>query len=465
MADRAGRGSICKGRRGRPGALSMDGLFVGGSEPKDKRIKGGLTMTFDAQEAVRQSTWAQGPPGEIHDVRHATCCIAGCGPAGAMLGLLLARKGVDVLVLEKHGDFLRDFRGDTIHPSTMEIMDELGLANRLLLLPHTKASQLRFRTPRGAATLADFGRLKTRFPYLAFMPQWDFLDFVTDEARRYPNFELEMNAEVRELVEEGGVVRGVRYETPDGTREARALLTVAADGRDSRLREQAGLRVVGTAPPIDVLWFRISRRKGDPEEPTGYIGGGRFVVLINRGDYWQVGYVLPKGADRRIRAAGLESFRRSVGEAVPEVADRTDEIQDWDQVKLLSVQVNRLRRWFRPGLLCIGDAAHAMSPVGGVGINLAIQDAVAAANALAEPLRAGRAELRYLRAVQLRRELPIRILQGLQSLVHRRIVAPAVGGGGIPSPPLPMKALLRPRVVRYLPARIIAFGIWPVHVK
>ena len=414
---------------------------------------------------VGQDTRAREPSGQKHNVRHTTCVIAGGGPAGAMLGLLLARRGVDVLVLEKHADFLRDFRGDTIHPSTMEIMDELGLADPLLNLPHTKTSRLRFRTPRGSATLADFGHLKTRFPYLAFMPQWDFLDFVTDEARRYPNFELEMNAEVRELVEEGGLVRGVRYETPDGTREARALLTVAADGRDSRLREQAGLRVVGTAPPIDVLWFRISRRKGDPEEPTGYIGGGRFVVLINRGDYWQVGYVLPKGADRRIRAAGLESFRRSVGEAVPEVADSTDEIQDWDQVKLLSVQVNRLRRWFRPGLLCIGDAAHAMSPVGGVGINLAIQDAVAAANVLAEPLRAGRVELRHLRAVQRRRELPIRILQGLQSLAHRRIVAPAVGGGGLPSPPPPVRALLGLRIVRNLPARIIGFGIWPVHVR
>ena len=414
---------------------------------------------------VGQDTRAREPSGQKHNVRHTTCVIAGGGPAGAMLGLLLARQGVDVLVLEKHADFLRDFRGDTIHPSTMEIMDELGLADPLLNLPHTKTSRLRFRTPRGSATLADFGHLKTRFPYLAFMPQWDFLDFVTDEARRYPNFELEMNAEVRELVEEGGLVRGVRYETPDGTREARALLTVAADGRDSRLRELAGLRVVGTAPPIDVLWFRISRRKGDPEEPTGYIGGGRFVVLINRGDYWQVGYVLPKGADRRIRAAGLESFRRSVGEAVPEVADRTDEIQDWDQVKLLSVQVNRLRRWFRPGLLCIGDAAHAMSPVGGVGINLAIQDAVAAANVLAEPLRVGRVELRHLRAVQRRRELPIRILQGLQSLAHRRIVAPAVGGGGLPSPPPPVRALLGLRIVRNLPARIIGFGIWPVHVR
>jgi 2-polyprenyl-6-methoxyphenol hydroxylase-like FAD-dependent oxidoreductase len=414
---------------------------------------------------VGQNARARKRSGQRSEARHTSCVIVGSGPAGAMLGLLLARRGVDVLVLEKHGDFLRDFRGDTIHPSTMEIMDELGLADRLLGLPHTRASRLRFRTPRGTATLADFRDLKTRFPYLAFMPQWDFLDFVTDEARRYPNFRLEMNAEVRELVEEGGVVRGVRYETPDGTREARATLTVAADGRDSRVREQAGLEVVGTAPPIDVLWFRISRRKGDSEEPTGYIGAGRFVVLINRGDYWQVGYVLPKGADRRVRAAGLESFRRSVGEAVPEVADRTDEIRDWDRVTLLSIQVNRLRRWYRPGLLCIGDAAHAMSPVGGVGINLAIQDAVAAANALSGPLRRGSVELRHVRAVQLRREVPIRILQGLQSLAHRRIVAAAVGRGGIPSPPLPVRALLGLQIVRDLPARIIGFGVWPVHVR
>jgi 2-polyprenyl-6-methoxyphenol hydroxylase-like FAD-dependent oxidoreductase len=412
-----------------------------------------------------QDTRARKPPGQKREVRHASCVIAGCGPAGAMLGLLLARRGVDLLVLEKHGDFLRDFRGDTIHPSTMEIMDELGLADRLLGLPHTKAPRLQFRTPRGSATLADFRTLKTRFPYLAFMPQWDFLDFVTQEAERYPNFKLVMNAEVRELVEEGGVIRGVRYETPDGTCEARALLTVAADGRDSRVRERAGLEVVGTAPPIDVLWFRISRRKGDPEDPTGYIGGGRLVILINRGDYWQVGYVLPKGADRRVRAAGLETFRRSVGEAVPEVADRTDEIEDWDRVKLLSVQVNRLMRWYRPGLLCIGDTAHAMSPVGGVVINLAIQDAVATANAIAEPLRAGGVKIRHLRAVQWRREVPIRILQRLQSLAHRRIAARVVGGSGIPSPPVPVRALLGLRIVRDLPARIIGFGIWPVHVR
>ena len=381
-----------------------------------------------------------------------------------MLGLLLARKGVDVVVLEKHGDFLRDFRGDTIHPSTMEIMAELGLSEKLLQLKHTKAPQLRFRTPQGTITLADFRRLKTRFPYVAFMPQWDFLNFVTREAARYPNFHLEMNAEVRKLVAEGDAIRGVRYEASDGVHEVQASLTVAADGRDSRVRERSGLKVTETGPPIDVLWFRLSRREGDPEESSGYIGAGKVLVFINRGDYWQTAYVIPKGADRRVREGGLEAFRRSIGETVPEVADRTGELRDWDQVKLLSVQVNRLRRWYRPGLLCIGDAAHAMSPVGGVGINLAIQDAVAAANALAEPLREGNVEPRHLRAVQHRREIPARVIQRLQTLAHRRVFAPAVSSGGLPSPPAPVRALLRMRAVRDLPARIMAFGIWPVHV-
>ena len=260
------------------------------------------------------------------------------------------------------------------------------------------------------------------------------------------------------------MIRGVRYEAPDGTHEVRAALTVAADGRHSRVRERSGLKVIETGPPIDVLWFRLSRREGDPEESSGYIGARKVLVLINRGDYWQTAYVIPKGADRRVREAGLEAFRRSIGEAVPYVADRTGELRDWDQVKLLSVQVDHLRRWYRPGLLCIGDAAHAMSPVGGVGINLAIQDAVAAANALAAPLREGTVEPRHLRAVQRRREMPTRVIQGLQTLAHRRVFAPAVGSGGLPSPPAPVRALLRLRVVRDLPARIMAFGIWPVHV-
>jgi 2-polyprenyl-6-methoxyphenol hydroxylase-like FAD-dependent oxidoreductase len=428
-------------------------------------MKGDPNMNPNAQETARQGALAQELSGKAGDVRHTSCCIVGGGPAGAMLGLLLARKGVDVVVLEKHGDFLRDFRGDTIHPSTLELMDELGLAEGLLRIRHTKARRLRFRTPQGTVTLADFGRLKTRFPYVAFMPQWDFLDFVTKEASRYPNFRLEMDAEVRELLEEDGAIRGVRYEAPDGAHEVRAALTVAADGRHSRVRERSGLEVIEAGPPIDVLWFRLSRRAGDPEESSGYIGAGRFLVFINRGDYWQVGYVIPKGADRRVRGAGLEAFRRSIGEAVPEVADRTGELREWEQVKLLSVQVNRLRRWYRPGLLCIGDAAHAMSPVGGVGINLAIQDAVAAANALAGPLLEGKVEIRPLRSVQRRREVPIRVIQGLQTLAHRRLAAPAVSSGrGLPSPPAPVRALLGLRLVRDLPARIMAFGIWPVHV-
>jgi 2-polyprenyl-6-methoxyphenol hydroxylase-like FAD-dependent oxidoreductase len=438
--------------------------------PEGERMKGDPNVTNidanpDAQETARQGTWAQEPAGEAGDVRQATsCCIVGGGPAGAMLGLLLARKGVDVVVLEKHGDFLRDFRGDTLHPSTMEIMDELGLAEKLLRLKHTKAPRLRFRTPQGTVTVADFRRLKTRFPYVAFMPQWDFLDFVTKEASRYPNFRLEMSAEVRELVVEDGSIRGVRYEAPDGAHEVRAALTVAADGRHSRVRERSGLKVVETGPPIDVLWFRLPRREGDPAESSGYIGAGKVLVLINRGDYWQTAYVIPKGADRRVREAGLEAFRQSIDEAVPYVADRTDELRDWEQAKLLSVQVDHLRRWHRPGLLCIGDAAHAMSPVGGVGINLAIQDAVAAANALAGPLLEGNVGVRHLRSVQRRREIPTRAIQGFQTLAHRRVFAPAVSSGGLPSPPAPLRALLGLQAVRDLPARVIAFGVWPVHV-
>jgi len=376
---------------------------------------------------------------------------------------MLAREGVDVLVLEKHADFLRDFRGDTLHPSTMQIMDELGLADGLLELRHTKARKIQARLPGRTITVADLGRLKTRYPYITFMPQWDFLDYVTGEAMRYPNFRLEMNAEAKELIEENGVIRGVRYETPDGPREARALLTVAADGRSSPFREQAGLKMVSTSPPIDVLWFRLSRREGDPEDTFGSAGNGRFMAVINRGDYWQIAYVIRKGEYRSVRAGGLEAFRRSVGETIPEFAGRTGELRDWEAVKLLTVQADRLRRWYRPGLLCIGDAAHAMSPVGGVGINLAVADAVAAANALAVPLGAGRVRSRDLMVVQLRRWLPTRAIQTLQSFAQRRVISSSLRPDGAPSLPAPARALLR--LVRGLPARIIAFGIWPEHVK
>jgi 2-polyprenyl-6-methoxyphenol hydroxylase-like FAD-dependent oxidoreductase len=400
-----------------------------------------------------------------HEDRHATCCVIGCGPAGAILGLMLAREGVDVLVLEKHGDFLRDFRGDTLHPSTMEIMDELGLAEGLLDLEHTKAPRIEARLPGRTVTVADLSHLKTRYPFITFMPQWDFLDYVTGEAKRYPNFRLEMNAEAKDLILEDGIVRGVRYETPEGPCEARALLTVAADGRSSPFREQAGLKMVRTSPPIDVLWFRLSRRDGDPEDTFGYAGGGRFMVVINRGEYWQIAYVIRKGEYQSVRDAGLTAFRRSVGATIPDLADRTGELQDWEAVKLLSVQADRLRRWHRPGLLCIGDAAHAMSPVGGVGINLAIADAVAAANALAGPLGEGRVHSRDLMAVQLRRELPTRAIQAFQSFAQRRVVSSSLGPDGAPSIPVPARMLLSLRPVRDLAARIIAFGIWPEHVK
>ena len=397
--------------------------------------------------------------------RRATCCVIGCGPAGAMFGLMLAREGVDVLVLEKHADFLRDFRGDTLHPSTMEIMGELGLADGLLDLEHTKTRRVEARLPGRTVRVADLSRLETRYPYITFMPQWDFLDYVTDEAGRYPNFRLETNAEVRELILEDGTVRGVRYETPEGPREARALLTVAADGRSSPFREQAGLKMVKTSPPIDVLWFRLSRQEGDPDDTFGYAGNGRFMAVINRGEYWQIAYAIRKDGYQSVRAGGLDAFRRSVGEAVPEFAGRTGELRDWEDIKLLSVQADRLRRWHRPGLLCIGDAAHAMSPVGGVGINLAIADAVAAANILAGPLGEGLVRSRDLMAVQLRRELPTRVIQAMQSFAQRRVISSSLGPDGAPSVPAAAMALLRLPLVRDLPARILAFGIWPEHVR
>jgi 2-polyprenyl-6-methoxyphenol hydroxylase-like FAD-dependent oxidoreductase len=388
------------------------------------------------------------------------CCIAGCGPAGAMLGLLLARAGLNVLVLEKHGDFLRDFRGDTIHPSTLEILDELGLAERFLQLPHSEVSSLTARTPAGLDIDFSFRRLKTRFPFIAFVPQWDFLDFVTDEASRYPGFQLQMNAEVVDLIREDGIVRGLTYRDDTGEHAVRARLTVGADGRSSRTREAAGLKVIATSPPMDVLWFRLSRRADEPETIAMRSGPGKAAILIDRRDHWQIGYIIAKGDAEKVRAAGLPAFRRTLAALIPDLADRVDELHDWEQVKLLTVRSDRLKRWFKPGYLAIGDAAHAMSPVAGVGINVAIQDAVVAANVLWEPLRRGRISTRDLAKVQRQREPSVRVTQAVQAFIQQMFFRAVLTS--IKPPVLPqriLRVLLRLPVLGDLPARFVAFGI------
>ena len=390
------------------------------------------------------------------------CCIAGCGPAGAILGLLLARAGLDVVVLEKHADFLRDFRGDTIHPSTLEILDDLGLADRFLSeLPHSEVSQLEVRLPGGTAVSIDFRALPTRFRFIAFVPQWDFLRFVTTEATRYRGFTLIMQAEAQDLIFEGERVVGATYRTPDGQlHEVRATLTVGADGRTSRVREAAGLRLRETSPPMDVLWFRLSRRPTDSASLGLRLLPGHFFALINRRDYWQVAYVIPKGAYDQVRAAGLDAFRQAFAEGVPELADRVSEIRDWQQVKLLTVRADRLQRWYRDGLLCIGDAAHAMSPVAGVGINVAIQDAVEAANRLWQPLKRGDVRLRHLARVQRRRELAVRLIQAFQGFLQEQVLRPTLRTDGRATGPTWLIQLgLRVPLVRRLPARLIALGV------
>lgn len=403
-------------------------------------------------------------------VSHTTCCVVGGGPGGAVLALLLARKGVAVTLLEAHPDFDREFRGDTIHPSVMEIMDQLGLAERLLELRHSEIQGVTVQTASGSFRPVDFSRLKTKFPYITMMPQKSFLEFITKEAARYPNFRLVMGARVRELIEEEGVVRGVRYESEDETHEVRAVLTVGADGRGSRVRKLAGFEPVKTSPPMDVLWFKLPRKEGDPEDAIGRFGRGRITILLNRFDYWQAGYVIPKGAFPELRHKGMETLRREYAELIPEFADRLDHLTDWRQVSLLSVESSRCPRWYRPGLLVIGDAAHVMSPVGGVGINYAIQDAVVAANVLAGPLEACQKRLtnletRYLAAVQRRRELPTRLIQSAQTFIQRRVLASALRSNQPFTPPEFVRRALRVPVLRDIPARIVGFGFWPVRVK
>jgi 2-polyprenyl-6-methoxyphenol hydroxylase-like FAD-dependent oxidoreductase len=393
------------------------------------------------------------------------CCVAGGGPAGIMLGLLLARAGVEVLVLEKHADFLRDFRGDTIHPSTLEVMHELGLLEDLLKLPHQKAPRLNAQVGGLALTVADFTHLPTHCGFIAFMPQWDFLNFLVERGARYPTFKLRMRAEVTGLIEEAGRVVGLQAATPDGPLEVRANLVVGADGRHSVVRARAGLQVDEFGAPMDVLWFRLSRRPGDSENPRGIFEIGRIFIMLNRGEYWQCGFVIPKGSFEQIRERGLQAFRAGVAQLAPFAADRVGELREWDAVKLLTVQVDRLPRWYRPGLLCIGDAAHAMSPVGGVGINLAIQDAVAAANLLAAPLRADRLTIEDLRRVQRRRELPTRLTQRFQIFMQNQVIRRVLGSTEQLAPPLLLRLLALVPFLSRIPARLIGIGVRPEHVN
>jgi 2-polyprenyl-6-methoxyphenol hydroxylase-like FAD-dependent oxidoreductase len=407
---------------------------------------------------------------ELLSAERTTCCIVGGGPAGTVLGLLLARAGVDVTLLEAHPDFDREFRGDTLHPSVMEIMDQLGLAQRLLELRHTKVRSLTFQTSSGPFTPVDFSRLNTKFPYITMMPQTSFLGFIAGEAQGYPNFRLLMEARVRELVEEDGVVRGVRYEGENGWHEVRAILTVGADGRGSRVRRLASFEPVKTSPPMDVLWFKLPREDGDPEGAMGRFGRGHIAILLDRFDHWQAGYVIPKGTFPELRHEGIDALRRSFAELVPKFADRVGHLEDWRQVSLLSVESSRCPRWCGPGLLLIGDAAHVMSPVGGVGINYAIQDAVVAANVLAEPLKECQERLvdldtRHLAAVQRRRELPTRLIQRLQTLVQQQLLAPALRSKAPFAPPPFLRLLLRVALVRNITSRVVGFSFWPVRVK
>jgi 2-polyprenyl-6-methoxyphenol hydroxylase-like FAD-dependent oxidoreductase len=394
------------------------------------------------------------------------CCIAGGGPAGMMLGFLLARTGVDVVVLEKHADFFRDFRGDTVHPSTLELMCELGLIDEFLKLPHQKVQTLTGQIGAEHLTMVDFGHLPTQCKYIALMPQWDFLNFLAGQAKRYKTFDLHMKTDATDLIEDAGRVVGLLAQGPEGELTIRADLVVGCDGRHSTMREKAGLKSEDYGAPMDVLWFHLPHKATDSPDTFGHIEAGKMMIMLDRGDYWQCAYVIAKGGIEKVKGEGLEAFRKRVVEMSPFVADRIGELKSWDDVKLLSVTVDRLKKWWRPGLLCIGDAAHAMSPIGGVGINMAVQDAVAAANRLAGPLKAGTVTDADLQAIQDRRTLPVRFTQWLQLAVQKRIISRVLGMGGErrPKPPLFFKLFGVFPPLRRIPARLLGLGIRPEHV-
>ena len=397
----------------------------------------------------------------LPDIR-TRCAIAGGGPAGMMTGYLLARAGIEVVVLEKHADFNRDFRGDTIHPSTLELMHELGLLEQLLELPHQQLREIRGIFNGHAVTMADFSRLPTRCKFIAFMPQWDFLNFLSAQAKRFPSFALHMQHEIVDLLFDNGRVVGVRAKTPEGDRLVHADLVIGADGRHAVTHTKGEFELHDFGAPIDVLWMRLSKRESDAPQSLGFFRHGKLLVLIDRGDYFQAGFVIPKGGFDEIKQRGLSALHHDIVQLGPFLQDRISELDDWSKIKLLTVQINRLRRWCREGLLCIGDSAHAMSPAGGVGINLALQDAVATANLLAAKLKERAVSLDELETVQARREFPVKVIQALQVLIHRRING-RTSGTGDRLPLLPRLFVWFP-VLRALPAYLIGLGPRPEHI-
>jgi 2-polyprenyl-6-methoxyphenol hydroxylase-like FAD-dependent oxidoreductase len=393
------------------------------------------------------------------------CCIVGGGPAGMMLGFLLARAGVEVAVLEKHADFLRDFRGDTVHPSTLNVMDELGLLDEFLKLPHQKVAHFEAQFGDTAVGIADFSHLPVRSRFIAMMPQWDFLAFLASHGKRYPGFHLLMNAEAQEFLM-GGRAIGVHASVNGVQEEIHADLVVGADGRHSRIRELMDVKIEDIGAPMDVLWFRLPHHDGDANQMMGRFDIGSILVMLDRGDYWQCAYVIPKGTAEKVRAEGIEKVRATIARLVPSFADRVDELKSMDDLKLLTVGVDRLSTWWRPGALCIGDAAHTMSPIGGVGINIAVQDAVAAANILATPLREHRLMDSDLAAVQKRRLFPARATQAMQVFLQNRIIAPSLyAKGGKMKVPGFMRLLQWFPILRRLPARLMGMGVRPEHVR
>ena len=392
------------------------------------------------------------------------CVIVGGGPAGMMAGYLLARAGVPVVVLEKHADFNRDFRGDTIHPSTLELMYELGLLDEFLKLPHQELRELRAVVNGQVVPVADFTKLPTRCKFIAFMPQWDFLNFLSSHAKRFPTFQLYMETEVVDLLMKDSRVTGVRAKTPEGELEIHADLVIGADGRHSITQTRAHLEQLQFGVPIDALWMRISKKDGDPKQTLGFFQHGQLLVLLDRDDYWQCGFVIPKGQFEEIKVRGLKEFQEDIASFAGFLRDRVAELDDWSKIRLLTVQVNRLRDWCCEGLLCIGDSAHAMSPAGGVGINLAIQDAIATANLLAEKLLRGPVRVDDLRTVQARREWPTRLIQAMQIFIHRRVVTGRSPGKKNNGLPFVLRLLKWFPILRQLPARFIGLGPRPEHV-